>query len=57
MIPITRAAEILQLSTARLRQLCAKGRMPGARKIGRDWLLPRVPTITPGVMGRPRKAK
>jgi hypothetical protein len=56
MINITVAAEILNLSTARLRQLCAKGRMPGAKKIGRDWLLPKTPTIAPGVIGRPRKA-
>mgnify|MGYP000520359299 CR=1 FL=1 len=55
MISLTQAAELLSLSTARLRDLCGKGRMPGAIKVGRNWILPDKPTISAPVWGRPRK--
>ena len=32
----------LGLSSRRVQQLCAQGRIPGAEKIGRDWLIPAV---------------
>lgn len=34
------AARALQRTPARIRQLCQAGRLPGARRHGRDWLIP-----------------
>lgn len=30
----------LGLTDRRVRQLCAAGKIPGARRIGRDWVIP-----------------
>jgi predicted site-specific integrase-resolvase len=40
MIGVSEAAEIagIKISTARL--WCAQGRFSGARKVGRDWIIP-----------------
>ena len=38
--------EKLGLSRRRVQQLCAQGRIPGAEKIGRDWLIPAGPVIS-----------
>jgi hypothetical protein len=43
-------------STQRLRYLAAIGRIPGAQKIGRGWLLPDKPKIVPARVGRAPKA-
>lgn len=35
------ASQLLRLSTARVRQLASADRLPGSRKIGREWWIPR----------------
>lgn len=47
------AAERLGVSTARIRQLCAQGRFPGAFRAGRDWMIPAeaVQAFTPNPIG------
>jgi excisionase family DNA binding protein len=35
------AAIILQKTPDTVRRLCQRGEIPGARKIGREWLIPR----------------
>lgn len=51
----TEAAFLLNISTARLRLLLGQGRVKGARKVKRFWLIPLnsrgVPEITPGRRG------
>ena len=50
----TQAAQILKISTARLRVLLIAGRVEGAYKIGRMWLMPLVngkPIIKRGTRG------
>lgn len=34
-------AEVLGVTVGRVRQLLNEGRLPGARKFGRDWMIPR----------------
>ncbi|MEM7581547.1 MAG: helix-turn-helix domain-containing protein, partial [Cyanobacteria bacterium P01_A01_bin.80] len=36
----TQAAEILNISTSRMRYLLAQGRVKGAYKVGRTWIIP-----------------
>ena len=38
--------EKLGLSRRRVQQLCAQGKIPGAEKIGRDWLIPAAPGVS-----------
>ena len=47
------AAEQLNVSPDRMRHLCAEGKIVGARKIGRDWLIPTPIQRIPGRNGRP----
>lgn len=35
------AAEIIGVSAAWVRQMCADGRIPGVFRIGREWVIPR----------------
>jgi excisionase family DNA binding protein len=35
------AAVIIQKTADTVRRLCQRGAIPGARKIGREWLIPR----------------
>jgi hypothetical protein len=51
LVTITAAAEALGVSPVRMRQLCQDGRVDGAEKLGRDWLIPL------GTDGRPRVAE
>lgn len=54
MLTLTQAAAKLDLSTARVRLLCTQGRVPGAKKIGRDWFTPDEPRVkAPKFRGRP----
>ena len=39
-MPITRAAEKWGISTRRIQLLCAEGRIDGAFRIGKAWILP-----------------
>ena len=41
LVSTTEAAEILKLSTARIKILCSQSRFEGAEKIGRNWIIPR----------------
>ena len=45
------AAEELGVTEARVRQLAAQGRIEGAHKIGRDWIIPRPVEVRPGARG------
>ena len=45
------AAEELGVTKARVRQLAAQGRIEGAHKIGRDWIIPRPVEVSPGARG------
>jgi len=47
------AAAFLGLSTGRIRQLCIKGEIPKAQKIGNTWVIPRasVEAYEPGPQG------
>ena len=40
LVTIAIAAEALGISPVRMRQLCQEGRVRGAEKIGRDWMIP-----------------
>lgn len=43
------------VSAKRVRQLCQAGRVPGAQKIGRDWVIPADAAVTPGSRGPQRR--
>ena len=45
------ASEELGITEARVRQLAAQGRIEGAHKIGRDWIIPNPVEVTPGTRG------
>jgi len=45
------------VSQQRIRQLAAKGRIQGARKVGRDWVIPAGAVWDRRPPGRPRKVK
>jgi hypothetical protein len=47
------AADRLGVSPRWLAKLCSLGRIPGARKLGRDWLIPAGAKIEPTGLGRP----
>ena len=53
MITTVEAARRLGLSRQWIFKLCAAGRVPGARKDGRDWLIPAGAKIQPTGLGRP----
>jgi excisionase family DNA binding protein len=46
-ISVAAAALALGLSRRHLRRLCAQGRIAGAKKLGRDWLIPNPPVVIP----------
>ena len=52
LITVKEAAYELALSAIRVRQLCQQGRVKGARKIGRDWVIPTPIEVAP--VTRPR---
>ncbi|MGH8713385.1 MAG: helix-turn-helix domain-containing protein [Casimicrobiaceae bacterium] len=45
------AARKLRVSLVRVQALCRQRRIPGARLIGRTWMLPADFTVTPGTRG------
>lgn len=51
MITATDAAALLGVTPRRVQALCQQGRIRGARKLGRDWLLPDRPRISEGTRG------
>ena len=54
MITIAEAAKQSGKSVHRLQVLCKQRRIPGARLVGRLWMLPERFTITPGSRGPKR---
>lgn len=59
LITTKEAAAIIGCLPRSVKTLCQRGKLPGARKVGRDWLIPRVSAenYTPGPKGfaaRPR---
>jgi excisionase family DNA binding protein len=53
------AADILGVTSSRVRQLCAEGALP-CQKLGRDWFVKRSDVVKfsrlpPGVVGKPRR--
>jgi hypothetical protein len=51
MITSAAAAALLGVTPRRVQALCAQGRIRGAKKIGRDWMLPDQPRISAGTRG------
>jgi hypothetical protein len=51
MIDAATAAAKLGVNVQRLRLLCRQRRIPGARLIGRTWMLPENFEVTPGTRG------
>ena len=45
LISVQAAAKALGVSERHMRRLAAKGRIRGAKKIGRDWLIPGPPKV------------
>jgi excisionase family DNA binding protein len=54
MISVAEAAARLKLSERRVQILCKQRRIPGAKLIGRIWMLPEEFKITPGTRGPKR---
>ncbi|MGH8527513.1 MAG: helix-turn-helix domain-containing protein [Gammaproteobacteria bacterium] len=52
-ITVAMAAQRLGVSPRWLAKLCADRRIPGARKPGRDWMIPVGARIEPTGLGRP----
>jgi hypothetical protein len=57
LISLPTAASMLSVSERRLRVLCAAGRVQGATKIGRDWLIPSPVVVRPAERRRPGKIR
>jgi excisionase family DNA binding protein len=52
---VTQAAEYLGVSARRVRRLCVEGRVHGAEKCGRAWVLPDSIIVLPAGRVRPGK--
>ncbi|MBE9212097.1 helix-turn-helix domain-containing protein [Plectonema cf. radiosum LEGE 06105] len=53
-VSTTQAAEILNISTSRMRHLVSQGRVKGAYKCGKSWIIPlfnTMPIISTGSRG------
>lgn len=57
MITTREAALLHKVSEVRIRVLCAQGRIEGAEKKGRDWLIPQGAKIKASDRPRPGKIK
>lgn len=59
MITLKQFAEKHGLTDSRVRQLIAEARIAGARKLGRDWMIPNRAVIRPPAnpRGRPKSVK
>lgn len=53
MLTTTQAAAQLGLCQSRIRQLCLAGKLPGAYKMGRDWVIPENSIAALGSPARP----
>lgn len=54
MLTAAEAAARLGITADRVRMLARQRRIPGARRVGRDWRLPDPPLVTPGKRGPKR---
>lgn len=52
---VREAASALGVSISRITVLCREGRIQGAQKVGRDWVIPPEPKVTAGTRYRPGK--
>jgi excisionase family DNA binding protein len=50
-IDVAEAARLLGVDTSRVRVLCRQRRIPGARLVGRVWMIPEDLRVTPGTRG------
>jgi hypothetical protein len=50
-ITTAQAAEELGVTRGRVIQLCNQGRVEGAERIGRDWIIPTPVKVSPGTRG------
>ena len=59
MLTSAQAAERVGVAQITIRVWCSSGKLAGADKLGRDWLIPEsaLDAVTKGKAGRPRKAK
>jgi excisionase family DNA binding protein len=59
LIPLAEAAQILKLGVSTVRQHATAGHIPGARRIGRNWVFRRgdVEKWKPARRGRPPKSE
>ena len=39
-VTVKEIADLWEISTRRVRVMCSEGRIDGAEKVGRDWLIP-----------------
>lgn len=46
-ISVTQAAKALDLDRSRIKVLCAQGRIKGASKVGKVWVIPSPPKVLP----------
>lgn len=54
-IGVKECAAKLGVAISRVTVLCRQGRIAGAQKIGRDWIIPSEPKVTAGSRSRPGK--
>lgn len=52
-LTVKQAATELEVTGARVRQLCKAGRILGATKHGRDWIVPAPVVVSAAKLGRP----
>lgn len=55
MISIKEAESKLNIKERRIRALCSQGRIDGAEKKGRDWMMPDDPVVSAAGRIRPSK--
>lgn len=51
LVSTDQAAQLLGVSPRRVRQWLAKGRIMGAQRVGRAWVIPTPIRLTPGARG------
>ena len=54
-ISVADASALLGVSDRRVRVLCEEGRIPGAQKVGPQWIIPADPKVTEAGRVRPGK--
>lgn len=57
MIDVATAAAMMRVNVQRMRLLCRHRRVPGARLVGRVWMIPEDFKVTAGTRGDPLRAE